>query len=502
MALNASGAISLGGATAGQSINLELGLSATALIGLNDAAVRTLLGKASGAISLNDAYGKSNRTDFFSTWSNSLNISQMFTGAIDSSGNITSFMKSGTQSNRTAILRLNSAGAVISQQYVGSIGGSSVPSECFYSSVSDSFYFTTLSSSSGYFTVMQVSTSGTLIGSGAIRPNTQAGNSARLNAVAINSSGELLVSFRFYYSSGKSQYTKPMTAKFSGNLGTGRSSYNSQAVWLKTTENANGGGNGYGTMLFEYSGFLYGFGTNSSNYPSLIKYNLDGTGVTPTNANNVMTMSGGNYYGGAAFYNSSENAVYGSGQWTDANASGIVVKFVGTTPTWARLLSNTQGGWQHMTLDSSNNVYVFAGKYNTSERAIVAKYNSSGTLQWQRYFRFTGTNIIGYSRFSGLSVYSGGGTLCLHLTIARSGSPYTYGTIITYPTDGSKTTGAITNSEGLTLTIETAAETSSTKTFTTSDYHHSSTSNYNPEYGLGGFSIDGTETSNNVTQSI
>lgn len=60
MALNASGPISLGGSTSGQSINLELGLSATAAISLNDAAVRTLLGVASGAITVNNAYGKSN----------------------------------------------------------------------------------------------------------------------------------------------------------------------------------------------------------------------------------------------------------------------------------------------------------------------------------------------------------------------------------------------------------------------------------------------------------
>ena len=59
MALNASGPISLGGSTSGQSINLELGLSATAAISLNDAAVRTLLGVSSGVITLNNAYGKS-----------------------------------------------------------------------------------------------------------------------------------------------------------------------------------------------------------------------------------------------------------------------------------------------------------------------------------------------------------------------------------------------------------------------------------------------------------
>ena len=59
MPLNASGAISLGGATAGQSVALELGLSGTAQITFNCTTVRTLAGVASGAIALNNFYGKS-----------------------------------------------------------------------------------------------------------------------------------------------------------------------------------------------------------------------------------------------------------------------------------------------------------------------------------------------------------------------------------------------------------------------------------------------------------
>lgn len=46
-------AISLG------QVNTELGLSATAVITLNDAAVRTLFGKSSGAIAMSDGHGKS-----------------------------------------------------------------------------------------------------------------------------------------------------------------------------------------------------------------------------------------------------------------------------------------------------------------------------------------------------------------------------------------------------------------------------------------------------------
>jgi hypothetical protein len=59
MPLNASGPLSLGGSTVGQSVNLELGKSATALISMNDTDLRSLFGVASGQISMSQGYGKS-----------------------------------------------------------------------------------------------------------------------------------------------------------------------------------------------------------------------------------------------------------------------------------------------------------------------------------------------------------------------------------------------------------------------------------------------------------
>jgi hypothetical protein len=58
MTLQTSGEISLGGSTAGRSVNLTLGRSATASININDSAVRGLAGRSAGAVSFSDFYGK------------------------------------------------------------------------------------------------------------------------------------------------------------------------------------------------------------------------------------------------------------------------------------------------------------------------------------------------------------------------------------------------------------------------------------------------------------
>lgn len=58
MPLNSSGSISMGGSVVGQSINLELGRSATAQSSLNDSSLRALAGISTGQISLSHFYGK------------------------------------------------------------------------------------------------------------------------------------------------------------------------------------------------------------------------------------------------------------------------------------------------------------------------------------------------------------------------------------------------------------------------------------------------------------
>ncbi len=59
MALASSGTMSIGGTAANRSINVELGLAQNANSSLGQTNFRTLAGVASGAISMDDFYGKS-----------------------------------------------------------------------------------------------------------------------------------------------------------------------------------------------------------------------------------------------------------------------------------------------------------------------------------------------------------------------------------------------------------------------------------------------------------
>jgi len=103
MTMVSTGPISLGGtATSGglnQSVNVELGRSGTATINMNESAVRTLAGVPSGAISMNNFYGKSNRSTASFTYASntqqaSLNITSL-SGYVAGSTDITITVNSG-----------------------------------------------------------------------------------------------------------------------------------------------------------------------------------------------------------------------------------------------------------------------------------------------------------------------------------------------------------------------------------------------------------------------
>ena len=117
MTLNSSGPISLAGTTAGVSIEIENGGNGTTQISLNDAAVRSLAGVPSGAITMpTNFYGKSNRVSISYTFTSSttnasLNISSIG-GYSSGKSDITVTVNSGVYlwANSTGNYGLNLSG--------------------------------------------------------------------------------------------------------------------------------------------------------------------------------------------------------------------------------------------------------------------------------------------------------------------------------------------------------------------------------------------------------
>ena len=91
MALPSSGQITL------NQVNVELGLSGTAQIGMNDSAVRTLFGIASGEIEMSDGYGKAN--EFTLTISSSTQEANLATLASSAGWNGSSALICNVNSN-------------------------------------------------------------------------------------------------------------------------------------------------------------------------------------------------------------------------------------------------------------------------------------------------------------------------------------------------------------------------------------------------------------------
>jgi hypothetical protein len=142
MALNGSGPISLAGATAGQSIAVELGLSATGTISLNTASVRTLAGVPSGAIIMpTNFYGKSNAFTYTMTsntlngnlrtlvvaagWNQSTNVSATINSGVYAYSNSTGTSGLVINGSWPGGVTLNNAGLIIGMGGAGGGGGAS-----------------------------------------------------------------------------------------------------------------------------------------------------------------------------------------------------------------------------------------------------------------------------------------------------------------------------------------------------------------------------------------
>jgi hypothetical protein len=185
MALNSSGPISLGGATVGQSINVELGQTSVTTISLNDTNVRTLAGVASGAITMpTNFWGKSSANNFITLFSASTALySVTDCYGYDSLGNLYVALINGNTAN-CIIYKFDSNNNLLWQKNYTS-GGLAIIFTCFL--VTDSAVYLGMGLGIGTLSrqpsIFKIDTNGNIVS--AIRYTAGATSAQQANSLAM-----------------------------------------------------------------------------------------------------------------------------------------------------------------------------------------------------------------------------------------------------------------------------------------------------------------------------
>jgi len=488
MTLNASGPISLGGATTGQSINIELGVSATALASINSAAFRNLAGVASGAISLSNFYGKSNITYYLITvtpsGSGTWYDNQQFD--IDSSGNIYGALQGQSGSNNT-LLKVGPTGV----------------SYAAYTST-----YSTASSNTRQGETMATAPSGATMTAGNIFASTFIPDNyptyTRVVGVSfVNSAGTQSVygaGFKYNASAGPTQvYSnagcnyRTSSADSSGNFYvtfsgakyyyygscpcSGAPIYDLYNTGLGMLKFSSAFGLTFSTILGDGSGYSYPQASNAiaaangTVFVIGVMGNPNGNVRSITNTNGSGTIQWAKYYSiTTANFTNSTSEMYGTADSssnafmigittnTSLSRDGVFVMKTNSAGVhqWTRAVIMSTGGVNFATrggcCDSAGSVY-FVGTTNTNPFAtICVKYNSSGVFQWAMSIV---TNSGAAQANGRVPRILPNGAVAISIPTYPNWTPYIF---IQLPADGSKT-GTFTIS-GLTITVSAAAITS------------------------------------------
>lgn len=357
-------------------VNTELGLSATATISLNDAAVRSLAGVPSGQIAMSNLQGKSNAAYFMGIFG-TVNYSNNLNGLTVSSGGDLYLVGACNIAGTSGVaenVKYSPSGAIQFQKgYQKANSGAKFTTASIATDGSSFYAGGTINEAAGgdNYVMVRFDSSGSIVWQKTLSETN--GNTEDATGTSVDSSDNI-------YMTG---YSPNTTGTFRASL----VKWNSSGTLQYQREfGTSGGQNHFGTGVVVKGNNVYVCGQGSSAVDAFVlNYSQSGDSITWQKKLTGSTTSD-SFQGIAA--DSSEN-LYLAGFTGGAFNRGIVAKYNSSgTLQWQRKI--TQAGsldtnFFEVALDSSNNVYVLGDTYvSTVRRLLLIKYNSSGTIQWQR----------------------------------------------------------------------------------------------------------------------
>lgn len=369
--------------------------------------------------------------------------------AFDTSGNIYSAFIDAN-SSRVALAKYSTTGTKTFAYYYNTAAGQVLARSTFVSG-STVAVATLQTSSLNAWGVAKFDTSGTLA---YYKSYTVGGFSeAFTDTLYINASGDIYSAIVLVVPSGKTSILYSGVGKINS---AGTFQYLTLAAW------SSGNGQSFVRAVAEVGGFLYLYGDDSTNSNGIVGQVLkvspaDGTTGSNSGLVNGVKLNGFDFRVNNGTYDTVNSMHYLAGQ---SNSNAILSQFplALNTNNWLVQLTNSGGSIQfgRVATDSSGNVYVtgYAGGVTTM---VLIKYNSSGTLQWQRQIVASGSAI--YVQVP-ININIQGSTIVLSTGTSAGSGANKFAFALQYPTDGSKT-GTYVNAT-VTFTITASSFTAST----------------------------------------
>jgi hypothetical protein len=469
MTLNASGPLSFGGATTGQSINLELGKSATALASINATDFRTLAGVASGQISVSNFYGKSNVKGWFASF-NSASTENIFPIGINvsSTGNIVVGGYFEATSNRYGLVVLSSTPTVLYQKAYNNTYQNSGPTttgQTFTPAIDSSgnIYLAANRLTTGGWGTYKYSSDLTTVTNYLYFYDSGTGSSITSGSsgagTKIDSSGNVYVAYTQTYSSCCSNTYYAYIAK-----------YNSSGTVVWKT-GINPFGQRINDQALDSSGNVYVVGTNP--------VNLMGRFDTTNGAYTNWSFSPNQPYSIAVDSSSNKYILSTGGSQGYFN----VMKLNSSNAiSWARKLTSAgrQGTPKRIIVGGDGYIYA-CGSYIVNNSGpvrypVIVKYDSSGTIQWQRVL-YNATPGGGYHSYSAAMdiAYTATGLIVAIWIPDNTGTDRSRYVVASLPLDGSGTGSYTVGGSNITYAAGTFTDTTDTTATISSESYTSAT---------------------------